>query len=222
MNTEELFIDGNKLPKALSKHEIYELLELIQNGDSNAREKLVEHNIRLVLYEVTGKFKNVNYDTIGAQNLTGNFNYKNDIIVDGFDDILVTLANCCHPVMGDDIVGYITKGEGINVHKSDCINVKNFSNRTISVKWNQKSETTSYLTKITITTSEGNNNLLSIVTKASQRDVVVTSISEIESNTKKGYNLTIKVKNNETLELFVEDLKSLSYVTNVSRGNLWK
>ena len=62
MNTEELFIDGNKLPKALSKHEIYKLLELIQNGDSNAREKLVEHNIRLVLYEVTGKFKNVNYD----------------------------------------------------------------------------------------------------------------------------------------------------------------
>ena len=45
---------------------------------------------------------------------------------------------------------------------------------------------------------------------------------EIESNSKKGYNLTIKVKNNETLELFIEDLKSLSYVTNVSRGNLWK
>lgn len=62
MNTEELFIDGYKLPKALSKQEMYELLELMKNGDINAREKLVEHNIRLVLYEVTGKFKNVFYD----------------------------------------------------------------------------------------------------------------------------------------------------------------
>lgn len=62
MNTDELFIDGHKLPKPLSKQEVYELLEKIKQGDELAREKLVEHNIRLVLYEVTGRFKSVEYD----------------------------------------------------------------------------------------------------------------------------------------------------------------
>lgn len=59
---EELFIDSHKLPKALSKEEVYKLLELYQNGEEVAKDKLVEHNIRLVLYEVTGKFKMVDYD----------------------------------------------------------------------------------------------------------------------------------------------------------------
>ena len=146
-------------------------------------------------------------------------NYKNDIIVDGFDDILVTLANCCHPVMGDEIIGYITKGEGINVHKIDCINIKNLQNRTINVKWNTNNETNSYITKLTIITDSKNNNLLPIVTKASTREVVVSSISELTSNII-GYDLTIKVKNNHDLELFIDDLKSLPFVLNVIRGNL--
>ena len=62
MNTDELFIDGYKLPKSLSKQEVYELLKKIKQGDELAREKFVEHNIRLVLYEVTGRFKSVEYD----------------------------------------------------------------------------------------------------------------------------------------------------------------
>ena len=62
MNTNELFIDGHKLPKPLSKKEVYELLDKIKQGDEKARAKLVEHNIRLVLSEVTGKFSTVEYD----------------------------------------------------------------------------------------------------------------------------------------------------------------
>jgi len=62
MNTNELFIDGHKLPKPLSKQEVYELLDKIKQGDEKARTKLVEHNIRLVLYEVTGRFNTVKYD----------------------------------------------------------------------------------------------------------------------------------------------------------------
>jgi len=62
MNTEELFIESQKLPKPLPKHEVYELLEKIKQGDEKAKEKLVMHNIRLVLYQVTGRFKSVQYD----------------------------------------------------------------------------------------------------------------------------------------------------------------
>jgi len=62
MNTNELFIDAHKLPRPLSKQEAYELLDKINHGDEQAKAKLVEHNIRLVLSEVNGKFNNIEYD----------------------------------------------------------------------------------------------------------------------------------------------------------------
>ena len=62
MNTEELFLDANDLPKPLSKEELSELFDKIKLGDEEAKNKVVEHNIRLVLYEVTKRFKSVNYD----------------------------------------------------------------------------------------------------------------------------------------------------------------
>ena len=65
---------------------------------------------------------------------------KNDIIVDGIDDIKINVAKCCRPVPGDDIVGYIQTGIGINIHKSTCPNVSNVKERLISVRWNDEIE----------------------------------------------------------------------------------
>ncbi len=62
MSTEEIFIDGHKLPKLLSDEEFCDLLQQAQNGDNEARNKIIEHNTRLVLYEVTNKFKTVDYE----------------------------------------------------------------------------------------------------------------------------------------------------------------
>lgn len=62
MNTNELFIDIEQLPKQLTKQETKELLEKIKQGDNSAKEKLIVHSIRLVLYEVTNRFKEVQYD----------------------------------------------------------------------------------------------------------------------------------------------------------------
>ncbi len=62
MNTDELFIDANQLPKPLSKSQTYELLDKVKQGDEEAKKIIAEHNIRLVLYEVTTRFKYVEYD----------------------------------------------------------------------------------------------------------------------------------------------------------------
>lgn len=62
MNTEELFIDSHKLPQPLPKQEVYVLLDKIKQDDCKAKEKLIYHNIRLVLSEVTGRFNKVKYD----------------------------------------------------------------------------------------------------------------------------------------------------------------
>lgn len=62
MNTDELFIDANQLPKPLSKSQTYELLDKVEQGDEEAKKIIAEHNIRLVLYEVTTRFKYVEYE----------------------------------------------------------------------------------------------------------------------------------------------------------------
>ena len=58
-----------------------------------------------------------------------------DIIVAGLDKVKVNLANCCNPVYGDEIIGYITKGNGISIHRVSCHNLDVFDNRTVEVNW---------------------------------------------------------------------------------------
>ena len=141
---------------------------------------------------------------------------KGDIIVAGTDDILVTIASCCKPVKGDKIVGYITKGEGIQVHKHDCINIKT-SNRLIDVEWNMASDT-AYLTDLTIKVVKGKNQLLEIITKASQKDVYIESVKTTEDIDYTTFSVTIKTTNSEQLEQFISDLKSLSFLIEVERN----
>ena len=142
---------------------------------------------------------------------------KGDIIVAGTDDILVTIANCCKPVKGDKIVGYITKGEGIAVHKVDCPNIKN-STRLIDVAWNMNSDS-SYLTDLYITVTKGKNQLLDIITKASQKDVYIESVKTIEEDAATKYTITVKTANINELDNFISDLKSLPFVIEVGRGH---
>lgn len=156
---------------------------------------------------------------INASNVP-KINYKNDIIVSGLDDILVNLATCCKPVLGDDIVGYITKGQGITVHKCDCVNIKDINERLIDVKWNEErlqSEGKQYISKLTILTNGLKSNLLEIVTKATQRSVVVSSINEFTRNNNLYYDLIVKVKNKNDLDLFIDEVKTLSFVSDVKR-----
>lgn len=151
-------------------------------------------------------------------NLNSRTNYKNDIIVSGCDDILVNLASCCKPVYGDDIIGYITKGQGITVHKKDCINIKNLSDRLIDVSWNEKNEDSKqYVTKISVLTNGIDNKLVDIVTKATLRGVNVSGLNEINHNDKTTYDLLVKVQNKNDLDLFISDVNSLSFVESVKR-----
>ena len=144
--------------------------------------------------------------------------YKKDIIVDGCDDILVNLAECCYPVKGDDIVGFITKGNGVTVHKKNCINLKGISTRLISVNWNEESDN-SYVSKIKVYTNDTDNNMISIITKASLKNIIVTSITEFNKNNTQGYNVTIKVKDKDTLENFIESIRILPFVVSVELEN---
>ena len=140
--------------------------------------------------------------------------YKNDIIVAGCDDILVNIADCCHPVKGDEIIGYITKGNGVSVHKKSCVNLKGIDTRLIDVSWNESSDNT-YISKVKVYVNDMNNNLLEIVTKASLKNIMISSINEFKKDNKMGYNVSIKVKNKSDLDDFIESVRILSFVDRV-------
>ncbi len=146
-------------------------------------------------------------------------NYKNDVIVDGCDDILVNLASCCKPVYGDEILGYITRGQGVTVHKKDCKNIADLKERIISVSWNQKrgENPREYIAKLVIITNNINHNLTDIVTKASLKNVSINSINEVMRNGNTTYDVLVKVKNKDNLENFIEEIRTLSFVTDVKR-----
>jgi len=144
-----------------------------------------------------------------------NHSLKNDIIVKGIDNILITTANCCKPIKGDKIIGYITKGRGILVHKADCPNIKN-SKRLIEVEWNNET-TTSYFTDIQIKALKGQNELLNIITAASQKEIYISSIKTDELPDYNKYEITVKANNINELNNFISVLKSIPNIIEVER-----
>lgn len=144
-----------------------------------------------------------------------NENYKSDIIVSGVDDILVSLAKCCHPIKGDKIKGYITKGEGIVIHKENCPNILDKSERLVDVSWNDSSSN-SYFTTLNIEVEEGKNYLLDILTIASMKNIIVDSAKTINLNNKVKYKIVVKVKNSEELNKLKLELERQKFVIKVN------
>ena len=144
-----------------------------------------------------------------------NINYKSDIIVAGSGDIKVNIAKCCKPIKGDEIIGYITKGEGITVHKKDCPNVSN-TNRLIEVNWND-TNSTYYFTDILISTINNKNYLYDIVSLAKEKDIYIDAVSSKEENNLTKYKITLKIKNTKELDNLINALNMCSYVIKVER-----
>ena len=140
---------------------------------------------------------------------------KNDILVQGLEDIKVNLSGCCKPVPGDKVVGYITKGSGITVHRTICQNVSNLEERLIPVKWN-KNLNKKYSTDLIIHTNTS-DNLLDIITKASLNNITIDSISTISKSEYKVYILTVLVEDIDKLHKYMVDLSNLSFTLKVDR-----
>ena len=212
------------LSETLSKENIDKLVNILKLKDYDELKlcigslRYTANYVLSLLTEDKHDVSDILLDRISTKTNIDKKNYKNDIIVSGTDDILVTIANCCKPIYGDNIVGYITKGNGVTVHKKDCSNIKNDTTRLIDVAWNFKADE-KYQARILIKTNNINNNILDIVTKASQRNLSIDSINTIEKNNETNYELIVKVENTNKLNIFMEDLKNLSFVTGVEREN---
>lgn len=148
-------------------------------------------------------------------------NVKNDIVVEGIDEIKVNVASCCKPIPGDRIVGYITKGNGISVHRSVCPNISELDERLIDVSWNEvidkKYSTNIMVHTLKINSSNNKNILIDIISKTSSSDVVIQSINTINTVDDCMFDMTLLVPNKEKLLKFINDLEMLENITSVER-----
>ena len=146
-----------------------------------------------------------------------NKNKDADIIVSGIDKVKVNLANCCNPVYGDPIVGYITKGNGITVHLLHCHNLSMLENRTIEVKWNSNINKR-YLTILLVYTNDNENHMLDLMQLISMMNVSVDGIKTVNRDSNNFvYEVNCYVTGKAQLDKLMLNINKADYVDRVER-----
>ena len=144
---------------------------------------------------------------------------KSGILVKGIESMMISLAGCCSPIPGDEIVGYITKGNGVKVHRKDCPNIVNETSRLIDVEWDDQREPRKYEADIQIYSRERNFLLTDLMTVISQCKVSIQNINssvnreDLSVTTK----VTILVDDADHLRNLISNLKKVNSVMTVER-----
>ncbi len=139
-----------------------------------------------------------------------------DIVVSGIDKVKVNLANCCNPVYGDSIIGYITKGNGITVHRMNCHNLEMLEDRTLEVKWNTNINKR-YLTCLLIYTNDLENHMLELIQTVSLMNVSVDSIKTVSDDKTMVFELSCYVTGLEQLNKLMNSIMKNTYIEKVER-----
>ncbi|MBR6514000.1 MAG: bifunctional (p)ppGpp synthetase/guanosine-3',5'-bis(diphosphate) 3'-pyrophosphohydrolase [Clostridia bacterium] len=152
------------------------------------------------------------------------------VIIDGVDGCMVKFAKCCNPLPGDDLIGFITKGYGVSVHKRDCPNVianmqkPEYEGRWVSAYWEQGASlmgtSSQYFEAMLRIYAKDNIGLLALITVA-LADMRVNLVS-VSTQKCAGddiiINLTVNAKNLEHVNSIVSRLKSIDNIEDVTRG----
>lgn len=145
---------------------------------------------------------------------------RTGIIVKGIDNCLVKLSKCCNPLPGDDIVGYITKGRGVSVHRTDCVNIKDLlseKGRMIDVYWFDDVKG-KYSVDIEIFANDRNGLFKDVI---KQIDNSNAKLMGVNARTNKenitNINLTVETENIEELNKLINSLKNIEGIYDVNR-----
>lgn len=141
--------------------------------------------------------------------------------VKGVDNLLIRLSKCCNPVPGDDIVGYITKGRGVSIHRKDCpnINQEDASQRLLDVEWETNTEKVKYYNvDIEITGYDRNGLLNEVLQSVSETHTTIQAVSgKGDKNKVALIHMTIAINNINHLKRVVDKIKKIPDVYAVKR-----
>lgn len=145
--------------------------------------------------------------------------FTQGVTVKGVDNIKVRFSKCCNPVPGDEIVGYITRGRGVSVHRKDCPNIKDLASheRYIEVEW-ATNEKASYQAEIQIKASDRPGLLTDITQRITDVNLTVTSLNARTNKEKLVVmNITLETKDVEQLKDLMKKIKRIKGVIDVYR-----
>ncbi|HHY23139.1 MAG TPA: bifunctional (p)ppGpp synthetase/guanosine-3',5'-bis(diphosphate) 3'-pyrophosphohydrolase, partial [Clostridiaceae bacterium] len=145
----------------------------------------------------------------------------NGVIVKGIDNCLVRLSRCCNPVPGDSIIGYITRGRGVSVHRSDCINIRNNPNeqeRLIDVEW-MDDKNGAYKADVTLLANDRNALLMDITNSINDAKIPLKGINARTLRDQTAIMiLTLEITDAEQLNRIIRRLKKVDGVFEVTRN----
>lgn len=142
------------------------------------------------------------------------------VTVKGTDNLLVRFAKCCNPVPGDEIIGFITRGRGVTIHRADCNNFErneDTPNRFIEVSWNIDRDQT-FTTDIQIIAPDRKGLLGELTVLIGEASLIVTGVNaKIAKNNVAIINLTIEISNIDQLDKVINKIRSMPDVIEVKR-----
>ena len=146
------------------------------------------------------------------------------VSVKGVDNLLIRFAKCCNPVPGDEIIGFITKGRGLSIHRADCSNLASLSEeekqRFIEVEWDVEKEFRSFETDITLLAEDRKGLFANISKICEDMDVHITGVmGKSNSDNTANITITVQISNVNQIAQLIRRLKSVEGMIEVHRGN---
>lgn len=170
-----------------------------------------------VLEEMASEDANKPRKVIGAS--------KNGIVVHGLHDVSVRFSRCCSPVPGDEIVGFITRGRGVSVHRTDCVNLLAMSEidrqRLIEAEWDKKEQSQTgerFETEIKIFAYNQNHLLMDLTKIFTERNIAIVAMNA--RTTKQGkavYVISFETSGTEELKSLISKIRSLDSIIDIER-----
>ncbi|MDF2535633.1 MAG: (p)ppGpp synthetase [Bacillales bacterium] len=187
-------------------------------------------NATQVAMRLTEKIRKLRESDILEQKLKENAsepknnpNYRRDssgVVVPGVDNLLIRLSRCCNPIPGDQILGFITKGRGVSVHRFDCKNVMSSEEqaRLINVEWDYNLESKEYTVEIEIQGYDRSNLLRDVLAAVSETRTGIDSVfGHADKDKGAVISMTLRVPNKQHLEKVYNRIRQVSEVYDIIR-----
>ncbi|MCQ2978525.1 MAG: TGS domain-containing protein, partial [Clostridia bacterium] len=149
---------------------------------------------------------------------------KSGIEVNGVDDVAVKFAKCCSPVPGDEIVGYITKGRGISIHRTDCKNIISLNSdekrKLVEAVWGEgvvQNQSMYYNCELKVVSDDRSGLLIDVTKIVTDSKVPIRGLEAKTINDKAVFFMTVEISNKEQLEKLVNNIKKVQSVLEVIR-----
>ena len=167
----------------------------------------------------------------GTGNASRRAHSSDEVIVDGIEAIATHISKCCHPVFGDEIIGFITREKGVGIHKLSCKNIQNIISRKadsikdeeryqrlVTVHWLSKAKFSSYDVQLIVEATDRSRLLLDVLDKINEEKINIVKLNTVVDGNNARIYVTVNISGKEQLDRTVARIETVKDVTGVIRN----